>query len=291
MTELRKVSNYCHSCLKNTNHTVLKEHRWSSDPEYDYCYAISYQIVKCDGCDRISFRQEKVDFEDAHFYGKPSRTIYQYPISLKEHREFEWHECLEFPENVNNIYKDTIKCYANDSKILTGAGLRACIEAICNDKNIEGKDLSNRINQLKSKGMISAHDASHLHGIRFMGNDSVHDIKTPKDQELKVALRIVKHLLESIYILPKLASGTLKTTIVEYDDFLNTLRQNLQNFSSGDEFDLYKLLSEDFRRCQSEIVNFQQQLDSDIDSGVFTLLKKGKTVTHGGKTVQHYILT
>lgn len=291
MTELQKISNYCHSCLKNTNHTILKEHRWSSNPEYDYYYGISYQIVKCDGCDQISFRQEEVDLEVAHLHDELPKTIYQYPISLKEHREFEWHEFLEFPENVNNIYKDTIKCYANDSKILAGAGLRACIEAICNDKNIEGKDLAKRINQLKSKGMISTRDASYLHGIRFMGNDSVHDIKTPKDEELKVALRIVEHLLESIYILPKLANGTLKTTIEEYDDFLNTLRKNLQNFNSGDEFGLHKFLSEDFRRCQSEISNFQQRLDSDIGLGVFTLLKKGKVDTYGGKPVQHYILT
>lgn len=289
MTELQKVGNYCHSCLKDTNHTILKEHNWSSNPEYDYYYGISYQIVKCDGCDQISFRQEEVDFEMAHLYDdEPPKTIYQYPISLKEHREFEWNEFSEFPKSVNSIYKDTIKCYANDSKILAGIGLRACIEAICNDKNIAGKDLEKKINQLKSKGMISVSDANHLHGIRFMGNDSVHDIKTPKDEELKVALRIVEHLLESIYILPKLANGTLKTAIEEYDDFLNILKKNLQNFSSGDELGLYGFLGEDFRRCKSEIANFEQQLESDINTGGFTLLTKGKVGANNGKSVQFY---
>lgn len=116
-------------------------------------------------------------------------------------------------------------------------------------------------------------------------------MKKPTDDEIKVSLRVVEHLFENVYILPKIANGTLKTTVEDYTDFLNVLKQNLQNFNSGDEFGLYKLLGKDFRRCQSEIVNFQQQLDSDIDLGVFTLLKKGKVDTYGGKPVQHYILT
>lgn len=287
------VKNHCDECKKETKHLVLSEHQ--TNPFDDYAYSVEYQIVECCGCSYVSFRKVDTDFE-AGWYDEEGLyhsdvSVFQYPIPLKNHQSLDWEDMVELPNAVWSIYNDTLKSYANGSKILVGAGLRACIEAVCNDLNIAGKDLEVKIKKLNQSGYISKGNTSLLNGIRFIGNDSIHEMKKPTDDEIKVSLRVVEHLFENVYILPKIANGTLKTTVEDYTDFLNVLKQNLQNFSSGDEFGLCKLLGKDFRRCQSEIGNFQQQLDSDIDLGVFTLLKKGKVDTYGGKPVQHYILT
>lgn len=294
MSGQTKVRNYCYSCIAYTNHLVLHEVRRGVDP-YDYPEEILYQIVRCCGCDNISFRKVAIDLNTEHEneFGEIEyqETIEVFPKFLKNHKPFNFLEFYELPKNVRKIYQDTLKSYANDSKILTGAGLRACIESVCNDLQITDKDLKARINKLNKDGFISKSSVRLLHGIRFMGNDSIHEIKEPSNDELDVALKIIEHLFENVYILPKIANGTLKTTIEDYTDFLNVLKQNLQNFNSGDEFSLYKLLGKDFRRCQSEISNFQQRLDSDINSGNFTLLKKGKVDNSSGKPIQHYVLT
>lgn len=285
-----RVRNYCYGCIAYTNHVVLHQVNQGFEP-YEYPEEILHQIVRCCGCDNISFRKVTIDLNTA-YEDEFGKTEYQefievFPKFLKNHKPFSFSELYELPKNVQKIYRDTLKSYANDSKILTGAGLRACIESVCNDLQITGKNLEARINKLSKDGFISKSSARLLHGIRFMGNDSIHEIKESDNDELNTALKIVEHLFENVYILPKLANGKLKTTIEDYNDFLNTLRQNLQNFNSGDEFGLYKLLGNDFKRCQSEISNFQQQLESDINSGNFTLLKKGKN-DNGN---QHYILT
>ncbi|WP_140386550.1 DUF4145 domain-containing protein, partial [Vibrio parahaemolyticus] len=68
----------------------------------------------------------------------------------------------------------------DEAYTLAGIGFRATIEAVCNDQSIQGKELSTRINNLASNGLISKKDSTRLHSIRFLGNDAAHDIKVPK---------------------------------------------------------------------------------------------------------------
>lgn len=294
MAENTHITSYCKSCGKDTNQLIVKEYFVPYDPN-DYPEELYYQIIKCAGCDYVSFRIMQIDLQNEHYDFNGDlyypKNVTNYPVPLKGHKEFQWFELAELPIIVKSIYQNTLKSYANDSKILTGIGLRVCIEAVCNDLKINGKSLEIRINQLQKNGYISNGDKSLLHGIRFMGNDSAHDIKEPTSEELEVALRIVEHLFESVYILPEIANGKIQTTVEKYDDFIALLSKNLKsNFNQGDTFGLFKFLENDFRRCQNNISNFESQLISDIQSGNFNLLSLGNKATFNNQSIRQFIV-
>lgn len=296
MAEGKNVRNYCNSCKKETNHLIQKEYTQALHEHY--ALVSLFQIVECNGCNEISFIRQDIDYEVSipyvNEYGEegynPDISLFQYPIPLKYHSGFDMDELYELPKKIKTIYQDTLKSYANGSTILVGAGLRACVEAVCNDLNITGKDLEQRIKKLNQNGYISKSNMALLNGVRFMGNDAVHDMKESTHDEIKVALRVVEHLFENVYILPKLAKGKLKTTIDNYDEFKQILSENLKSFNSGDEYGLYILLGENYRRCQDNITSFQSHLIQDINGGNFSLLKIGQVKTHNNQAVQCFII-
>ncbi len=44
-----------------------------------------------------------------------------------------------------------------------------------------------------------------LHQFRYMGNEALHELATPSQEELKLAIQIVEHILESIFEIPNKA--------------------------------------------------------------------------------------
>src|SRR5690606_9833071 len=114
------------------------------------------------------------------------------------------------------------------------------------------------------------------HAIRFMGNDSAHEIKAPKENSLKIALEIVEHLLKSVFILPEQANGYLDTIVDRYELFETILEKHLTNFNDGDEHPLYHFFEKDWRRVQDSISAFQTELIENITYSNFKLLEMGK---------------
>ncbi|WP_340689517.1 DUF4145 domain-containing protein [Klebsiella aerogenes] len=155
-----------------------------------------------------------------------------------------------------------------------------------------GRYLEVRINKLASSGYISKNDADRLHGIRFMGNDAAHDIKTPKGTALSVALQIVEHLIASVYILEKKANGNIETTVSRYEHFKELLSEKLKEFNVGDEYPIAKYLGKDIRRAKESISTLEQELISKIGNGEFTKLSVGKIDTYQGSQnpLQHFVV-
>lgn len=290
--ETRIVKNYCNECKKETKHFVLKEHTVS----YGDCYSIDYQIVECCGCCYVSFRKENLDFEnylcDNEGNYIPFAEVFHYPVPVKYHQGIEFDDIYELPKSVRTIYQNTLISYANDAKILASVGLRACIEAVCSNLGIQGK-LHEQISILNQKGFITESNAIWLNGIRFLGNESVHEMKQPDNSEFSVALRIVEHLFENVYILPKISEGKLKLVkpnISNYEDFLDILSENLKSFieNANKQIGLYKLLGDDFGRCKDNISDFEQKLNDDIVSGRVKGLEIGEVHKTTDKEIQLY---
>lgn len=276
MSQRQMVTSYCRNCSKQTNHDILAENVESH--REDYSCDIIYQIVQCRGCDTKSFRKVFVDIEAAfptyEDKWEVPEDITVYPKAVEGHREIE--DLYDIPDIVEKIYSEILLALKEDAKILAGLGLRAAVEAVCNNLEIPRKSLEVRINKLATAGYISKKDAERLHGIRFMGNDAAHDIKPPKTEALKVALQIVEHLIASVYILEKKVSGTLDTTTAKFDVFENMLVQKLSNFQKNDEYPIAKFLGKDLRRVKESIATLEQELIDKINSGDFTQLTVGK---------------
>ena len=207
----------CQECKRETNHLVLTSIELEGfEEEYDIHWSSIYQIIKCQGCDTLSFRIENSDSE-TWSPNEPFREII-YPKRSKEilsNKNF-----YNLPFNVNKIYRETIDCYNNDILILCAAGIRALVEAICLenkivDGNVDKKDqngnvigydrkdtLEGKINGLFEKGILTKENSVVLHEHRLLGNEALHRMTLPNKDELNIAINIIESILESIYEIP-----------------------------------------------------------------------------------------
>jgi hypothetical protein len=114
------------------------------------------------------------------------------------------------PYNLEGIYREIIRSFNNKIYILCAGGLRALLEGICKDKEIDGHNLFEKINNLKSiktqneagqieGSVIGSKHAEILHNHRAFGNDALHDLKVPNPTDLKLLIEIIEHTIENIY--------------------------------------------------------------------------------------------
>lgn len=287
------IISYCRVCCRRNNNKILSSH--DEAHRDDYQCDISYQIVECLGCNTKSFREVFYDLQSAyptHDNGwEVPKNITSYPKVIEGHKET--NDFFVIPNIVNTIYKEVLQALRDDSKVLAGLGLRAAVEAICNDLNIIGRNLEVRINKLITLGCISKNDAERLHGIRFMGNDAAHEIKTPTDGALSVALQIVEHLITSVYVLEKRANGNIDTIVSKYDSFAEILIEKIKKFKAGDEYPIAKYLGKDMRRVNDSLSALENELISKIDNHEFTGLSVGKidNYQNSSNQLQHFIVT
>lgn len=289
----KKIRSYCRSCGQDTNHGILSEHTESIEGEYAYQFV--YQIVECLGCETKSFREVFIDIESAYLLPDgevevPSRTAV-YPKFIMGHRNLHNDYCL--PDVVERIYNEVLIALQEDALVLAGLGLRGTVEAVCNDLQITGSNLAIRISKLATGGNISKKDAERLHGIRFMGNDAAHEIKKPKKEQLSVALKIVEHLLLSVYILEEEVEGKIETAIAEFPKFEPLLNRKVKLLNAGEELPLEAILGKDIRRIKDSMGTLEAELLAKIASGDISYLSPGKVAKYQSSKhdLQHYIVT
>lgn len=176
---------------------------------------------------------------------------------------------------------------------MAGIGLRAAIEAICNDRQVAGRSLEQRIDKLGKTGVISANDVDRLHAIRFLGNDAAHEIQASDAKGLLIALRIIENLIVSLYVLDGGANGVLETLIKTYAEFEILLNAKIEVVTKGDALPLAKILGRDARRFHGYLKSHETQLISNISSGAYTSLSLGKNEPRAGSNekLQLYIVS
>lgn len=287
-----KIKSYCIRCDFETNHEVLNSEKTRSEDD-DFDYVINYYMLKCLGCDRISYREVFIDIESSYpdEFGNwnVEEHVETFPKKMKVTSELENSHIL--PERIRLIYKESIKAYNSDCPILTGVAFRAIIEAISLEENIPGRNLENKINSLVKQKLITEKESNRLHSIRFIGNDSVHEMKVPKDESLKIVLNIIHHLLNNLYIIDYHSEGHLETVIDTFDKFLELIFLNIHSLNIGDEVPLAKILGKQIRRFNGKFSQFENELISHIQENTYNDLSIGKKATYGNSTtpVQHFI--
>jgi len=246
-----KIKTSCEYCKGDRNHEVMAVVETHGNPD-DYQFYNYDCIVKCCGCDYVSFLSRFVDLEsggytdDGGWRNEISDTRYPYVFETITNLE----DFYLVPEIVSNIYKETKAAIQSKSFIIAGAGMRAIIEAVCNDKDIKGRDLKTRINKLVTLGLVSKEDAKRLHAIRFLGNDSVHDIKPATKEALAISLRIVNHIIETVYTLQE-ASRIIDTSIESYEELKPFIQKIINNTKSGSVVTFRGLLGHNCRRIEN----------------------------------------
>lgn len=196
----------CNRCDNTTNHRVCSSvtFSWGND---DIQGVDTHEIIRCLGCDSISFRigsSNSEDFEpddNGNLIYPETEEIY--PSRLMGRVPLE--DIYSLPDKVRSIYKETHAALCTKLKILAGVGIRALVEAVCSEEKAQGINLEKKIDDLVKKEVLTKRNAEILHKTRLLGNVAAHEVKAPSDSELDVAFDIVENLLETVYIIPKKA--------------------------------------------------------------------------------------
>ncbi|MDR7052224.1 hypothetical protein J2X54_004728 [Duganella sp. 3397] len=284
------ITSDCRACKRRTRHSVIQELEEETDPE-SYHEKDTWQIIQCMGCLTTGFRHRNDDYEQVYEIGdgdvRHTVSIELYPRVLRNHQGLSFRHFI--PPLIRKVYLQTLAAYGEQAYVLASIGLRANIEAVCNHLQISGNNLEKRIDLLFKGGYISNADKKRLHAIRFLGNDAAHDIKEPKEAELRVALEIIEHLINSVFILEKKATR-LETVVESYPEFLRLINSCAGSAPSAQAISLGALLGAKRRLVSSNIDSFENQLKSDIQEGRVAKLSLAQNETVGGKEVQLYTL-
>ncbi|QQS03894.1 MAG: DUF4145 domain-containing protein [Fibrobacterota bacterium] len=219
------LKSQCRECKRSTNHKVLELHiedgKLEDEVNNTFDFHNQYSIVKCMGCDCVSYISELWDSEML-----PDQDgVALYPESHEQKRgiyfrePLSWDKAIYIPDRIKKVYKEVINTFNDKSHLLCSVGIRAVIEAICVEKNItEGPieipsstnpspktstNLQAKINGLASKGLLSPEHAEILHEHRFLGNEAVHEFTHPNRDVLSLAIDIIEHTFDNLFEIPE----------------------------------------------------------------------------------------
>ena len=170
----------------------------------------TWEILACLGCEDVTFRTTWYTSED------PEPTIELLPP--RHERMLKARLFYSVPPTLLGIYREAIHCFNESNNILCAAGIRALIEGICVDKEINdgpvpkqsGGSMRRSTMQGKIEGMVEAdfltrEHAETLHQLRFLGNEALHELRAPTSDELRLAIGIAEHVMEGLYDLSEKA--------------------------------------------------------------------------------------
>lgn len=183
---------FCNACQRWTKHSLLFKHNFKESVDVKiFCKDV--HVWYCRGCEEVFYQTTFSSSEGIDENG----NIILYPVYypprgfIKAPKIF-----MSLPLALNSLYNEIVAIFNQSGFVLTSMGLRALLEGICKDKNITGNTLEKLIDNMD---FISASIKSNLHSIRFMGNDSAHELDSFSREEILIALEIMEDLMNYTY--------------------------------------------------------------------------------------------
>jgi Domain of unknown function (DUF4145) len=211
----QQIESACRECRRSTKHEIVTEATLSGSSgsrDFEVCWAVEHQVIRCMGCDTFSFRRVSSNDQDV-YQTSEDEWIYNeqediYPNPHEGRVPLADDDLL--PPKVQRIYGETLTSLNNRQNVLCGIGIRAIVETVCKDKQSKGKDLNSKINSLVSQGVLTKDGADILHKLRTLGNNAAHEAQPHTPDELRLAFDVLDHLLLGVYILPIHAKKTFR---------------------------------------------------------------------------------
>lgn len=285
----RTVKCYCPKCKQITTHYILGDGTNCSDEPDDFWWREEYRVVMCCGCNTVSFNLESVD-ESMEDYDPVDGTTIHVPVQRNfpvDQKDISLIGRYQIPNKVYALYSETVSAINNRLFLLASAGFRAIIEGICLDKGINSSRASNleaKINKLKTEGFITKNDRDRLHSVRFLGNDSVHQLAAPSEAQIRVVYEIVIALIKNLYVIDSQTEGFLESPIKSVDELIPLLDSNLSTFTIGQTLTLKQALPHDKRILKDDLPQLESALIEKINNGEYTKLSIASPASSGSAT-------
>jgi hypothetical protein len=227
--QIQKIQVYCNKCSNITNHIVLAEHDegWSSQEGDDDNSASflegrdQYQIIKCSGCDEVSFIHNSWFSEDIDEHGCPLCRVKQYPPIQKRKMPSDIQDQEPFGPrlyshyalaNITYLLDEIYKSIDVDCYMLASMGIRSLIDTMMNDVIGDMENFTKKLDLMLEQGFISKKDFDILSSIIEVGHASTHRNFKPKIDVINMCLDIVEGLIKRFYLWPKHAQCIKEVT-------------------------------------------------------------------------------
>lgn len=193
----------CQNCDRQTYHAVLTQ-----VSEWNEQVVEEHETIQCKGCKRISFRHNWFDIDEREYDYEtgdesPVYHVTLYPPRLAGRKPMR--DANFVPSKVRAIYKEAHSAACQDLRILAGIGIRAIVEAVCDEKGAKQKTLEKSIDALVPMGVLTPDAAEVLHCTRLVGNEAAHEVSAIDDKTMNAAMDIAEHMLATVYTIPEKA--------------------------------------------------------------------------------------
>ncbi|WP_035236467.1 DUF4145 domain-containing protein [Desulfobacter vibrioformis] len=207
MTNITKI--YCNTCRYETKHDIksIHERSYQEIDEHEgreflgYYEDFEYRFLVCRGCDTATLEEKSTG---AGLQDNDGNNIYYYSyypprknFGFRSPKQF-----LHIDKKLNQTYKEIITAYQQGLGIVTSMGIRALLEGICVIEGIDDKKawgLGKKIDKLKVSARIPESIIDGLKGLKFIGDDAAHRLKTTEKHHLSLAVDLIEALLTNLY--------------------------------------------------------------------------------------------
>lgn len=209
LTEQKTLKSYCNSCKGERNHFVLAdyEHKETDD---EACVRVEYEylVVRCAGCDHISFLERSLFSEDINQTGcdQAGDPIYDVPWQEKIYpppsyrQEPDWLEELN-DEILTEIMTQVYKALGTGANFLAAVGTRTALDRAIFLKVGDVRNFPAGWRKLKELGIVSDHEITILDVTVQAGHAAAHRGHAPSDEEMSIILDTTESLLRRFFIL------------------------------------------------------------------------------------------
>src|SRR5712692_3020441 len=178
----------CGECSRRTVHEILTDVASEDEsPGGDVQVSESYLIVQCRGCLTLSFCKEAQCSEDWDPEEENALLVRRDLFPGRIAGRPPLRDAYHLPWELQRLYEEARSALMQGLPVLTGIGIRAIVETVCNERGATGDNLFQKINSLVTLNLITQQEATVLHDLRFMGNEAAHKVKAHTSDELNLS--------------------------------------------------------------------------------------------------------
>jgi hypothetical protein len=196
----RRITSHCNECGGERNHEELccEKTHWEM-PIGAMVRTVTggdtYQMLKCKGCDSISFRHSKWcsewDDVEAHYY----------PPEISRSKP-SWWEDESIPQSQQYLLTEIYEALHNSSLRLAVMGIRSLIESVMVEKVGDNGTFGNNLAEFSTRGWLSEKQKETLEKIIDVGHAATHRDFSPSREDLGILMDIAEALVVGVYVHP-----------------------------------------------------------------------------------------
>jgi hypothetical protein len=205
-TEHEGMKSFCNKCSGEKNHIVEAKVRRRVDHDSNFSTTYFYYILKCAGCEDVSFRTEEYFSEDQPWDPEdewiPGIKCYPPRVARPVPKWFE-----ELDDQISDILSETYAALHVDSRALATMGARTALERVMLTKITDRSTFSANVDEFIRQGFMAANLKEPLVNALDAGSASAHRAYTPSREEIANIFDIVEGIIHATCIMPQRAKA------------------------------------------------------------------------------------